>query len=188
MSIFDTSQVTLSTHPSAGLSYHRSANVLSNHPIFGPLKGRVPHRGRILVNRHQPDTAIRDAGSSWGLAGVAVATKDSMNRPDFYRITDERAQQEGGENQAKNWLVVDDAEIRPDGRIKIVVKKATDSARSVAENELFEAMSEEERRIEAERMYEEQQEVNGNSYKAKSEPSFRGSRVGDLTDPDAIDF
>lgn len=186
-SIFDTSQVTLSTHPSAGLSYHRSANVLANHPIFGPLKGGVPHRGRVLINRHQPDTVIRDGGSSWGLGGVAVATKDSMNRPDLVRITDEHGQQEG-ENQTRSWLVVDDAEIRPDGRIKIVVKKATDSAKSVAENELFETMEEEERRIEAERLFEEQQELNGTSYKAKSEPSLRRSRVGDLTDPDAIDF
>lgn len=41
------------THPSAGLSYLRTASYLDNHPIYGPQKSHPPVKARIIMPRTQ---------------------------------------------------------------------------------------------------------------------------------------
>src|ERR1700761_5981563 len=81
LSINDPFEGDFTTHPSAGLSYHRTHAVLENHPIYGPLKASTPHQGRVLLGRGSPVGASyrsnqRSMENRVGLAGVAVGVAD----------------------------------------------------------------------------------------------------------------
>ncbi|OAA57023.1 hypothetical protein SPI_07404 [Niveomyces insectorum RCEF 264] len=59
-----------STHPSAGLSYLRTAAYIDNHPLYGPQKAHPPVPARVV--------APRNASGSWpaklGVAGFVADT------------------------------------------------------------------------------------------------------------------
>lgn len=57
------------THPSAGLSYIRTAAYMENHPVHGPQARRSPVQARVL----QTSAATgRDQGAKFGVAGIVV--------------------------------------------------------------------------------------------------------------------
>ncbi|CAK7274873.1 hypothetical protein SEPCBS119000_006395 [Sporothrix epigloea] len=53
------------THPSAGLSYLRTAAYLDNHPVYGPQKVHPPVSGRVV----QPRTSFGSWTAKVGIAG-----------------------------------------------------------------------------------------------------------------------
>ena len=62
----------LSTHPSAGLSYLRTNKLLPNHPILGPQKTGPPVTARVISK------SGTDAKTLYGVAGF-VASPDTTN-------------------------------------------------------------------------------------------------------------
>ncbi|GAB7354304.1 hypothetical protein MBLNU459_g4824t1 [Dothideomycetes sp. NU459] len=66
------------THPSAGLSYLRTAAYMENHPVHGPQAKHAPVRARVLQTRG----AARDQGARFGVAGFVVADPNkATHRP-----------------------------------------------------------------------------------------------------------
>ncbi|CAK7270048.1 hypothetical protein SEPCBS57363_003904 [Sporothrix epigloea] len=57
-----------STHPSAGLSYLRTAAYLDNHPVYGPQKVHPPVNTRVI----QPRTSFGSWTAKVGIAGFIV--------------------------------------------------------------------------------------------------------------------
>jgi Mitochondrial ribosomal protein subunit len=146
MSMNSQPQTDFTTHPSAGLSYHRTHAVLDNHPIYGPLKASIPRQGRVLLGRGSPvGGSYRNNQKSGenrvGLAGVAVGVADFGASTIQNPITGNAAK--GGE---KRWLVVSQAEIEPKGRLCVTVRRANDAAIAVATDEMFEVMRREQRK------------------------------------------
>jgi hypothetical protein len=54
------------THPSAGLTYLRTASYLDNHPVYGPQKFHAPVKARIVMPRNQPNGG---RGAKLGVGG-----------------------------------------------------------------------------------------------------------------------
>ena len=67
--IVDREPRTFSTHPSAGLGYLRTNNVLYNHPLLGPQEHKVPVEARVLQPRF---LARGQRAAILGVAGFAV--------------------------------------------------------------------------------------------------------------------
>jgi hypothetical protein len=65
-------QQNLSTHPSAGLSYLRSNQLLPNHPILGPQRNEPPVRARFIGKVGSEKKAL------YGVAGF-VASNEQAN-------------------------------------------------------------------------------------------------------------
>lgn len=53
------------THPSAGLSYLRTAAYIDNHPVYGPQKSHPPQESRVV----QPRTSTGTWSAKLGVAG-----------------------------------------------------------------------------------------------------------------------
>ncbi|KIW05902.1 uncharacterized protein PV09_03096 [Verruconis gallopava] len=90
----------LSTHPTAGLSYLRTNSILHNHPILGPQRSDPPVKARFIANKHDQKGSI-----AVGVAGF-VAEERGEQKPDV--VTN------GGhkfERQIKNVYVEGDARI-----------------------------------------------------------------------------
>lgn len=56
------------SHPSAGLSYLRTAAFIDNHPVYGPQKAHPPIDARVLV----PRSSVGSWSAKLGVAGVAT--------------------------------------------------------------------------------------------------------------------
>jgi hypothetical protein len=126
---------TYTTHPSAGLSYRRTAAVVNNHPVFGPLKQQV-HQGRILLSKHRTNIDFQHIPMRLGLAGVAVS-KDGSTPLNV------KLHEKGSEIQ---WLTLSSAEINAQGKLLLLAKPpagrnfAIDGLTYVAKDSLFRQM------------------------------------------------
>ncbi|KAL1889303.1 hypothetical protein Sste5346_008958 [Sporothrix stenoceras] len=56
------------SHPSAGLSYLRTAAFIDNHPVYGPQKSHPPIDARVLM----PRTSAGSWAAKLGVAGIAT--------------------------------------------------------------------------------------------------------------------
>ncbi|MCJ1284533.1 hypothetical protein MMC26_003866 [Xylographa opegraphella] len=113
------------THPSAGLSYLRTASHVPNHPILGPLSSQPPVITRILK---VPSPAGNiDKGGFVGVGGIVAQEAKSRVFKDAgsSQWTDFDADLEGG---AKGWVHLQRASIDPQGRIKLEVERASDDS------------------------------------------------------------
>ena len=112
------------THPSAGLSYLRTASHVPNHPILGPMSTKQPVIGRIL--KHPLPASNKQRGALVGVGGVVAQDVDIQV---FSNLRDKEWAQfdpnlEGG---AKGWTHPQIASIDPRGRIKLTVRRASDN-------------------------------------------------------------
>lgn len=106
------------THPSAGLSYLRTASHIHNHPILGPQQQAPPVPSRVI----RPQT-LRDIKNARALLGVAgVVARDNRNTSNKDQgppgLTTFEPDAPGG---AKIWVHPEHASIDPRGRIKLLV-------------------------------------------------------------------
>jgi hypothetical protein len=117
-----------STHPSAGLSYSRTASKLNNHPVFGPQKSSTIVEARIVL----PRTAITGSimpvlGLGGFIADVPTHTDTSFDYtrqhntplvPGLIKIVPEKA---GG---SKVWMRPRHAYVDSQGQVQLAVAKA----------------------------------------------------------------
>ncbi|MCJ1437823.1 hypothetical protein MMC27_007210 [Xylographa pallens] len=111
------------THPSAGLSYLRTASHIPNHPILGPMSTQPPVIARIL--KIPSPAGNIDRGGLVGVGGVVAQDVKSRVFRDAgaSQWTDFDADLEGG---AKGWVHLQRASIDPRGRIQLTVERASD--------------------------------------------------------------
>ena len=119
------------THPSAGLSYLRTASHVPNHPILGPMSSPPPIYARIL----QQASSRRTGRALFGVGGVVA--EDTVDRPykepKGVRSTTVDPDAEGG---PKGWVHPQRATIDPRGRIQLGAEKATDDSVALWEREV----------------------------------------------------
>ncbi|MCJ1404145.1 hypothetical protein MMC11_007370 [Xylographa trunciseda] len=111
------------THPSAGLSYLRTASHVPNHPILGPMSTQPPVIARIL--KLSAPASNNDKG---GLVGVGGVVAQDLRRSTFKgsiskNWTEFDPDIEGG---AKGWVHPQRASIDPRGSIKLNIERASD--------------------------------------------------------------
>lgn len=106
------------THPSAGLSYLRTASYIHNHPILGPQQEAPPVPSRVI--RPQTLRDIKNARALIGVAGVVVKDNRKTSNKDQGPpgLTTFEPDAPGG---AKIWCHPEHASIDPRGRIKLSV-------------------------------------------------------------------
>ena len=127
------------THPSAGLSYSRTASHTFNHPLYGPQKFRPPVEARVVMPKA---AAVGSFSPILGVGGFAVNVPagdlsfNSDPRKDRYgpsqipglmRIDPDAV---GG---SKAWVHAKHARIDPKGRVILNVTKADPEAIAVKE-------------------------------------------------------
>ena len=113
------------THPSAGLSYLRTASHTFNHPINGPQEDKSPTLARVL--KPQATTGRGKTKAMVGVAGVVAedprqpfATSDDL--PEVERLNPDIV---GG---GKVWVQPKRADVDVKGRIKLGIKRAGKNA------------------------------------------------------------
>ena len=109
----ETMAMSLSTHPSAGLSYLKSNNILYNHPILGPQKNAPPVTARFISARRQDNNA-----TLYGVAGFVARKEDGNNETKLNINTP------GGGKAERS---VKSAYVDGDGRINVVLRNAGDN-------------------------------------------------------------
>ena len=77
----------LHTHPSAGLSYLRTASTISNHPLHGPQALPPPVRARVLATRRTLQRGARTV--KVGVAGVVTGDVSGLDTGSKYRAASE---------------------------------------------------------------------------------------------------
>lgn len=125
------------THPSAGLSYNRTASYLHNHPILGPQLFKAPVLGRVLEPQH---SGSRESKARIGIGGIVT---DDSQSPMFKSKYDVRHNVPGIEKfdhsipgGAKVWLQPKQASINFEGKIKLRVERAEKSTVAIYEEEV----------------------------------------------------
>ncbi|KAK5107984.1 hypothetical protein LTR62_008878 [Meristemomyces frigidus] len=143
--LVDTSPPT--THPSAGLSYLRSAAIMPNHPLHGPQSHRAPVRARVLRTRTSATGSEQFA--KVGVAGVvALDSASSTFNPDNRIPTSASDLRLGEPNRMasqldvelkggnKLWVHPNTAYIDEKGRIRLDVSRGTAEAVAVREGDV----------------------------------------------------
>ncbi|KAI9760279.1 MAG: Chitin synthase, class 2 [Chaenotheca gracillima] len=114
-----------STHPSAGLSYLRTAAHVPNHPILGPQAHSKPVQARVLVTPYS--VTGKRVLAKLGVGGVVtdgqMLSSSRMNES-VPGVTVFDPKVEGG---GKVWVHPVHAEVNADGKIRLSVDKANDS-------------------------------------------------------------
>ena len=112
------------THPSAGLSYLRTASHVENHPLVGPMQASRPVISRLIRREGQNG---RQGESLVGVGGVlaSVGTKVPSHLSAIQRIEDQ-----GGVKIAVHPKI---ASINAKGRIMLDVDKADDKTDDIWE-------------------------------------------------------
>ncbi|MCJ1391736.1 hypothetical protein MMC18_004601 [Xylographa bjoerkii] len=110
-------------HPSAGLSYLRTASHVPNHPILGPMSTQPPVIARIL--KHTSLASNTDRGGLVGIGGVVAqdSGRHVFKGSGSKQWTEFDPDLEGG---AKGWAHPQRASIDPRGTIKLTVDRASD--------------------------------------------------------------
>ena len=117
------------THPSAGLSYLRTASTVSNHPVLGPMTYPHPVQGRIMQYGPAPGNSKQNRI----LVGVAgVVGTDDVDKPFSETEYDEPLKFDpdlvGG---TKIWVHPRRAVVDSKGRIKLTVHRASRNTRTL---------------------------------------------------------
>ena len=131
---FDINQGPPTTHPSAGLSYLRTASTVPNHPVLGPMNSQPPIQGRIV----QYATSSGGSRQNRIMVGVGgVVGTDDVDKPFHDSRSPESTKFDpdviGG---SKLWLHPRRASIDAKGRIKLSLHKADPNTLAVWEGEL----------------------------------------------------
>ena len=118
------------THPSAGLSYLRTASHTFNHPIHGPQDDKTPYQARILRPRGILGSRGRSASRKQAVLGVAGVAAEDPKKP--FAHSDDPPEIEmldpdipGG---GKVWVQPKRADIDVQGRIQLGLKRAEKNA------------------------------------------------------------
>jgi hypothetical protein len=124
------------THPSAGISYHRTSRVLDNHPLFGALQAPQPVEGRVLPSSHitAGRSRISDARnqSMHGIAGVAALNVGSLTDNSF-RLQD---------TPESVWAQPLKAHISSEGKLMLDVRTASQPAIAIAQDKIVSMIKE----------------------------------------------
>jgi hypothetical protein len=124
----------LKTHPSAGLSYSRSAARTFNHPEFGPQAQKSPVQSRIILPkigfRTQPALGVggfvTDVPNENATAS-GFRNQQTRSMPGLNGIEPEKV---GG---SKTWVQPKSAHIDAQGKVQLVVDLGSDAAVAVKE-------------------------------------------------------
>lgn len=118
------------THPSAGLSYSRTAARVHNHPEFGPQSHKSPVEARILLPRVR-NTTVPILGVGGFTARVPGGNsafqldKNAKQIPGLQRVEPDRV---GG---SKTWVHPQSASIDAQGQVQLTVMHADEMAVAV---------------------------------------------------------
>jgi hypothetical protein len=133
------------THPSAGLAYSRTANTLSNHPLFGPQNSKSPVEARIVLPRGAAggvfevelgvggfvaDTPVGDPAFNTGGASSRPA-RHNQQRTLVPGLLSIELEKKGG---SKVYVQPKSATIDPKGRVMLKVSSAEEDAVLIKEN------------------------------------------------------
>lgn len=127
------------THPSAGLSYLRSAAFLENHPVYGPQQKSRAVRARILTVKTDAQTAV-------GVAGFV--SPSPVGKSNFGSTAQHDHRTPGG---PKTWVHVTSAQVDSAGRALVHLEPVAESDSKLiqeemeGETQLYKAQSEEAR-------------------------------------------
>lgn len=126
------------THPSAGLSYVRTASHVPNHPVLGPMSSQQPVRSRILQSQSFTG-GYKQGRVVLGVGGVVAADSSDATFKQPKNIKDPEPgwssfdpDIEGG---AKTWIHPEAASIDSEGRIKLNVDRASKDTVAVWEGQ-----------------------------------------------------
>ena len=118
------------THPSAGLSYLRTASRILNHPEFGPQEFDTPKPGRVIApQKIQTRTQAR---ALIGVAGV-VSSDSKMTYFKASELPGVASYDPDIPGGAKIWVHPRRAGIDSRGRIELLVDRANKNAVNVAQ-------------------------------------------------------
>lgn len=110
------------THPSAGLSYLRTASRIYNHPILGPQNIKPPVQGRFLTPQNSTLGRLR-ARALVGIGGIVA--DDSYSR---YQVTGQPSGSARFDPDSttgnKYWFHPERATITNSGRIRLHIQRA----------------------------------------------------------------
>jgi len=120
------------THPSAGLSYSRTAARVHNHPEFGPQSHKSPVEARILLPRVRNSTVpvLGVGGFMTQVPGGNSAfqlDKNAKQIPGLQRVEPDKV---GG---SKTWVHPQSASIDAEGKVRLKVIHADEMAVAVKE-------------------------------------------------------
>ncbi|KAI9682717.1 MAG: hypothetical protein M1829_006704 [Trizodia sp. TS-e1964] len=120
------------THPSAGLSYLRTASFYPNHPLLGPQLEKPPVLSRVLVPRKSA-TGYHNI-AKFGVAGVVASDgqQAAFKNDQRHGIAQFDASIQGG---AKFWMSPKRASIDSVGKISLVLNPNPPSDVAVAVKE-----------------------------------------------------
>jgi len=124
------------SHPSAGLSYLRTASYIDNHPLYGPQKVHPPVPGRVLKPRRQG----LQADPTIGVAGFVASTQGhgSFNAKGYVAVAlgTFNPDLDGGN---RIWVEAKAATVDPLGKVIVNVTEADRVAKLIAEEALGKA-------------------------------------------------
>lgn len=116
------------THPSAGLSYLRTGSRIFNHPNFGPQASETPVEGRVVApQKIQGRTQARALIGVGGVVGVDSRYTYTKNEEPGLASFDPDIP--GG---AKLWVNPRKAIVGSQGKIELIVDRATKNAVNIA--------------------------------------------------------
>lgn len=118
------------THPSAGLSYSRTAARVHNHPEFGPQSHKTPVEARIVLPRifNQIVPVLGVGGFTAQVPGGNASfqlDKNAKQIPGLQRIEPDKV---GG---SKTWVHPQSASINSEGKVQLNVVHADEMAVAV---------------------------------------------------------
>ena len=126
------------THPSAGLSYLRTASHVPNHPVLGPMSTQQPIRSRILQSQSFAG-GYKQGRVVLGVGGVVAADSSVAT---FKQPRNSKDSEPGWssfdpdiEGGAKTWIHPEAASIDSQGRIKLNVDRASKDTVAVWEGQ-----------------------------------------------------
>ncbi len=118
------------THPSAGLSYLRTASHVYNHPELGPQENKAPIQGRVIIPQKQGKLKM-NLRALIGIAGVVGIdnVKTFFTEPSLPGLGHYDPDIPGG---GKLWTHPMRANVNSDGRIELYLDRADKNAMNVA--------------------------------------------------------
>ena len=128
---FDPDRGPPSTHPSAGLSYLRTASHIPNHPLLGPVSMPPPIEGRVL----QKSGSAGGGGSNQvdQLLGVGGVAAEDTTGQTFRDLSKNPPTTFGGQ---KIWVHPQQASISHRGTIKLRVAPADKASYAIWEDQV----------------------------------------------------
>ena len=121
------------THPSAGLSYLRTASHRFNHPIHGPQEDKTPTLSRVLKPQAVLALTGRQTNKRNAIVGVAGVTAEDPAKPFATgdHLPDIEVLQPDKKGGGKVWTQPTRAEIDVQGAIQLTYKRAEMNAINV---------------------------------------------------------